>query len=1491
MQRARTLVALLAAALAGNQASRAAAPPSVDLTKEPTLYVVGYAHLDTQWRWMYPQSIREYLPATLQDNFRLFETYPSYIFNFSGSRRYQMMKEYYPEDYARLKAYVAAGRWFPCGSSVDENDANVPSAESFVRHILYGNRFFRREFGVASDEYMLPDCFGFPAALPSLLAHCGIIGFSTQKLTWGSAVGIPFKIGVWEGPDGRSVIAALDPGSYVGEILENLAESDGWKERINANGQASGVFADYHYFGTGDRGGAPVEKSVELLEKSIATKGPVRVISSQADWLFKAIPSSLREKLPHYKGELLLTEHSAGSITSQAFMKRCNRKNELLADAAERASLAAWWLGGADYPAEKLEKAWTLLLGSQMHDILPGTSHPTAYDYSWNDELLAANQFAAVLEHGASVVARALDTRGDGTSLVLFNPLSVEREDVVEAELPGDAASARGVTVVGPDGRAVAAQICGPAAQGVRIAFVARLPSVAFVVYHAKLTNAEQPDSTSLRVAEKRLENDRYVVTLNDDGDVASIRDKSADRELLAGPVRMGLHYENPRSFPAWNQDWADRQLPPKEFVSGPAAFRVVERGPARVAVEVVRQLGPSTFIQQIRLCSGEAGQRVEFVNRIDWAARERSLRVAFPLTVSNEKASYDVQVGVIERGNNHEKRYENPSHQWFDLTDAKGDYGVTVMNDCKYGSDKPADNTVRLTLLHTPGTRGGFGDQATQDVGRHRVLFALAGHKGDWREGRSAVQAARLNQPIIAFRASPHEGSLGKSFSLLRISSEDVRVSAMKKAEDGDDVIVRLRELTGRAAKGVQVALAGAITAAREVDGQERPIGPAQVRDGALAADLGGFELRAYALKLAAPSASVARPAGAALTLDFDTAVATAAPPRPVAKDSADGKADAKDADNSPGGDAGAMPAQRDAGGTSAPQGGETPASQGGAGRMLAAQENAVAMDAQGRSYPAEQLPAKLVVEDAAFVLGPCAAGAKNALTCRGQSLKLPAGSFDRLCLLWASSGGDVQTTIEIDGKGLPVRVRDWTGFVGRWDRRLWDGEVPELNFGWSNELAGIEPGHVNPEPVAWYCSHHHTRSGDAYYQYCYLYKSELGLPAGAKDLRLPNDQRIKLFAACVVGGGGRELTAAAPLFDTLEDHVQDAPRIVPDGGSFSDAVDVRIEPRLYWRPGSVRYTTDGSTPTADAAAYHGPFSVSRSAVIRAAVIDAGGNCGPVASATLDVNDVTPPSVTSVGGGYQSTEVRVRFSEPVAESARKPENYTLEPAVAVKSAHRGDDSRTIVLDLAAPPETGRAYRLTMTGIEDISPARNTAKSVVKELLVKGPVYRLAEVSSEQFGSEIRDVTGLPVKAGDAWTLNMWVRISKQPHNRTVIAGFGKCEQSADGVARYLAKFANGVRFWSHDRDVDSRTPLDLDRWQMLTATYDGRTLRLYKDGRKIGQSEVGLADDENVIRFAPPDPWENKRRFDGQIREFSIWDSAFSDQAVQALRDANPVP
>ena len=1424
-------------------------PETVDLT-QPTLYVVGYAHLDTQWRWTYLDTIRDFIPATMTRNYRLFEKYPSYVFNFGGSRRYEMMEEYYPDDYAKLKDYVRDGRWFPCGSSVDENDANVPSAESQIRHALYGNRYFRREFGVASDEFMLPDCFGFPASLPSVLAHCGIKGFSTQKLTWNAVVPIPFKVGVWEGPDGRSVIAALDPGSYVGDVREDLSRSDSWSQRIDNNGKRSGVYVDYHYYGTGDTGGAPKEPSVAMVEESVKNgRDPgakIHVISGPADAMYNAISEEQRSKLPTYKGELELTQHSAGSVTSQAYMKRWNRKNELLADAAEKAAVSAWWLGSGSYPAARLEKAWNLVLGSQMHDILPGTSVPLAYDLSWNDEIIAANQFGAVLTDAARSVISAMDTAADGTSVVIFNPLGWERSDLIEAEIPYQGVAPLGVVVTGPDGKQAPAQIIAAADGVAKVAFVASAPSVGFASYAVDLQTAEKEAQVSaLKVSDdaRRLENECYVVKVNDQGDVSSIFDKRAREELLAAPARIGLFYENPSQWPAWNQDWTDRVKPATSFVGdvGPVTFTVVEDGPARVAVEIARQAEGSTFTQQVRLAA--SGDRVEFDTVVDWQTRERSVRAEFPLTASNPTATFDLSAGAIERGNGHESQYEYGFHQWFDLTDSSGKYGATVICDSKYGCDKPTDNTVRLTMVYTPGVRGGYPDQASQDIGRHHITYAIQGHKGDWREERSFQQAAQLNQPLVPFRAAEHDGALGKSFSLVQVSDPRVSVQALKKAEDSEEVIIRLREHTGKPVRGVKVSVGNEVLAAREVDGQERPVGNAAVRDGDLVTDMGGFELRAYALRVAEPSAeqSVAATRSTPIALDFDTDVIST-------------NADRTD------------------------------------GNMTSGHE----------SYPAEQIPQKVQVGDVTFELGSGSRdGQKNAVTAKGQQIKLPSGSFDRVYLLAASSDGDVEASFTVDGQSTTVTVQDWGGYVGQWDRRDWPGDVFDPRYPWgSSEPIGLEPGFTKPGEIAWYVSHHHTPSGgdkgsDALYRYCYMYKVGLDVPKGATSITIPNDPRVKVLAVSAVSEPDPSTVPAAPLFDTLQGHKQGPPNVAAIDaptdatGTFTDSVSVEIQPGLYWRQGAFRYTTDGSNPTADSPTYDGPITLNDTATVQVAAQYTDGTIGPVASRTVKVNDRTPPSVTGVNAMYETPLITLNFSEPV--SRVQAADIRIEPSVEIRSVQTSNDGRTATVQLASPPQVGRNYTVRVANVKDVSPAGNMMRAANLPFSVPGPVFTMDKIGADQFGKSITNIEGLPVHAGDSWTINVWVKMDKQPTNHTVLVGFGKCDLTRPGQARYLCKFANGVHMWSHNQDAPGAEQYDLNRWQMITATFDGSNARVYKDGKLIGERAVRLADDDNVINIAPVDPWDKRYRFEGELSGLSFWDTALPEQAIKTLTTSRP--
>jgi len=1076
-----------------------------DLSKEPTLYVVAYSHLDTQWRWEYPRVINDYIPKTMHDNFALIEKYPHYVFNFSGANRYRMMKEYWPADYARVKQYVAAGRWFPAGSSMEESDVNVPSAESIFRQILYGNQFFRREFGKTSAEYMLPDCFGFPASLPSILAHAGIKGFSTQKLTWNSANGIPFNVGWWQGPDGRGVIAALNPGSYGGQIRRDISNSpshgptgsslqEDWPRRVHLNGKVSGVFTDYHYYGTGDTGGAPREDSVRMME-AIVTKNPslvpgtpvvgdgsIKVVSATAEEMFLNIRPEQIKGLPRYEGDLLLTDHSAGSITSQSYQKYWNRQNELLADAAEKASVGAMLLGSRTYPQQRLNNAWTLVMGGQFHDILPGTSTPKAFEFSWNDDVIALNQFASVLTSATEGIVERLDTQTNGTAIVVYNPLNVEREDVVEAKV---SLSGEPVRVVGPDGREVPSQVVGE-----KLLFLARVGAVGYAVYDVdRGLGRDASVATNLKVKDLSLENGRYRVELNRDGDVASVFDKKLNRELIAAPLRLAIKNDTPAQWPAWNMDWTDQQKPPRAYVSGPAKIRVVENGPVRVAIEIVRETEGSKFQQTVRLSAGDAGNRVEFSNVIEWKTSNVNLKATFPLAASNPKATYNEGIGTIERGNNDERKFEVPSHQWFDLTDKSGSFGVTILSDCKYGSDKPDDKTLRLTLLRTPGIgpRAGYADQSTQDWGRHEFVYGLAAHGGDWRREQTDWQAQRLNQPLIAFQSSKHPGRLGKKFSILRVNNSRVRVLALKKAEDSDEVIVRIVELDGREAPDVRISFPSAVVSAREVNGQELPIGKATIAKGQLVTSLSKFQPRTFAVKLAPQSLRSAFPQSRPIPLPYDFAVANS-----------DGE------------------------------------------RMRAG------FDGEGAALPAEMLPREIAYGPITFRM---ASGNANAVVPRGQTIQLPAGTR-RLYVLAASINNDEKVTFRVDNDPRELTIQTWNGFIGQWDNRQWkrtEVQVPprtpppdvpsdiaavlqrtRTRVDPYGEMVGITPGFIKRAPLAWFASHHHTAAGtNEAYAYSYLFAYEIDVPANARVLTLPNNDRIRILA--ITGSNERQRVTPA--------------------------------------------------------------------------------------------------------------------------------------------------------------------------------------------------------------------------------------------------------------------------------------------------------------------------------------------------------------------------
>lgn len=522
----------------------AGSPPAAqaqDSGKKYKVYMVSNSHLDTQWRWDVKATIDDYLYNTAVQNLALLEKYPHYVFNFEGAVKYEWIKEYYPHLFERIRKFVADGRWNISGASFEANDPNMPSSESFIRNILLAQEFYKKEFGIKSKDMFLPDCFGFSQVMPTLGHHCGLIGFSTQKLSWRTEplVGdskTPFPIGLWEGVDGARIMVALEPGRYSwnefpeGDLSANeeLAES----ARKSPFGIAYRYYGNKLANGAGDHGGSALPRSIQLLEEGITNgKGPVQLVSATSSQLYEDyMPYGNHPELPVFVGEMPLDVHAPGCYTSQAEMKRYNRRNEQLADAAERSAVIADWMGAVPYPKEALNDAWKRFLWHQFHDDLTGTSIWEAYTYSWNDEFLAQGQFCDVILASAGAAASVMDTRAKGSPVLVYNPAAYSRRSLVEAtvDLP---AEAEGVAVYAPDGKAVPAQIVARDGARATVLFAAAMEPVSYAVYDVRAGKAGK--GKVLRASDNTLENRVYKVTLDANGDIASVIDKRNGRDLV----------------------------------------------------------------------------------------------------------------------------------------------------------------------------------------------------------------------------------------------------------------------------------------------------------------------------------------------------------------------------------------------------------------------------------------------------------------------------------------------------------------------------------------------------------------------------------------------------------------------------------------------------------------------------------------------------------------------------------------------------------------------------------------------------------------------------------------------------------------------------------------------------------------------------------------------------------------------------------------------
>ncbi len=965
-------------------------PSSAAADEEPSgkLYVVAISHLDTQYLWDINETILFLIPSTFQGSFNQLDDYPDYRFSWEGSFRYRLLEEYNPDIHEELQAYMDSGQWSPAGGSVEGGDVNIPSPEALIRQFLYGNRYFRSRYGRESLDVFLPDCFGFAYSLPSIAAHCGRIGFSTAKLEiMETAVDLPFAIGVWEGPDGHSIVASLKNGHYRDQIESDLSNDPEVLARIEQQRQQSGLDLAMMYFGTGDSGGSVNRDSLEKLQESINGDGPVEVISAASDQLFRDLDENDIAALPIYKGELLLSTHGTGTLTSQSALKLWNRQNEALAQAAERLSVIADWMKTQPYPKDAIDEAWMRVLNQHFHDNLTGTSIPQALRFSWNDERVAQNRFATLISGGMGAVAQVLDTNVEGKPLAVYNTLAFDREEAVTALVRYNTSAPQAVRVFDPDGKEVPSQMQVVSDTVLEVTFVAAIPSVGVVVYDVRESETPCEMSKGLQASENALENDRYRLELDGNGNIASLFDKNTEQEFLAAPVALQILDDRPDRYPAWEIRYEDVSAAPRSVVSAPAQVRVTRNGPALVEVEVTRHAGDSTFVEKIGLGAGSSMAFPLIDYAIDWQTLGSLLKLSVTFPTDAAQATYDLGLGVIERPVNTERLYEAPAQQWADLSNKDKSRGLTVINDSRYGWDRPSENELRLTLLHTP-TGEPDSDrkfQYLQDLGSHTLRTALFPHTGDWLDD-SVRAAAVVNRPLLVAQLSKHAGDLGRHASFLQLDHTGLQLMAMKAAEDGNGYVLRLRETQNRTLSGVALTMGDGISAAWELDGEERELNSLDVDNGKLLLDFKPFELRTMRVNLVSSMIESDPSSSRSVELSFDSDVVS------LDANRADGGFD----------------------------------------------------ETTDSAYPGEQWPDKVTVMGVQFKLGSSVEGENNALSCKGQTITIDPVPGERLYLLAAASEA-VEESFIIDGQSFPLHIGAFDAWIGQWHSLVVNGEVVE--------------------------------------------------------------------------------------------------------------------------------------------------------------------------------------------------------------------------------------------------------------------------------------------------------------------------------------------------------------------------------------------------------------------------------------------------------------
>jgi alpha-mannosidase len=802
------------------------------------VHLIGQSHIDLVFLWHYREFLRK-IGRTHASTLRLMEEFPFFTFSQSQPLMYKEMKRLYPGMYQQIKQRVKEGRWDVIGGMWVEPDSNLPSGESFVRQLLFGSRFYQKEFGITPHTCWMPDCFGNCYTLPQILAKSGIEFFVTHKMSvWNDTN--PWKLNQfwWEAPDGSRVFAVVPPTHFAGTADPDHIAAH-WRKYVEHD--KDNIGQSLYCYGWGDGGGGVDREMLNYIKRYVEHSGKVPGLPHVAPAKLEKALTEMRDKakgmnLTVWKNELYLEAHR-GVHTTKARLKKLNRYAEFLYREAELYSSIAGTMGTA-YPQDRINAGWERLLTNQFHDSLPGSHIKDVYG-----DLL--NEYQEAISVGEDVRAKALQTiakniaapRMPGKPFAVFNALPTAASLLVSLDEKG----VGDCTIADESGTPLPAQRITRLDGSRTVVFYASdVPAIGYKVFC--LAKAKPVAVKSMMTMTKsKLENDFFVVKLNGEGEIVSLVDKRAGREVIKhnGKGNVFKIYEDiPSAYEAWDitLQYLDRELTPEkgEVSEG-------ENGPVCAWVTVRKKFFNSVLRQKIIIYRDIP--RIDFETEIDWVERKKLLKVGFDVDIMSTHYTSDIPFGTIDRPNYRfvdadKGKFEVCAHQWIDMS--QEDYGVSILNDCKYGHEV-TEQSMRLTLLKGPT----FPDPDS-DIELHHFTYSLYPHAGSWQQARTIQRALELNVPSHAVMLDETKGALPASYSFAEVSNPNITLEVLKKAEDSDDCILRVVDRCGQTAQ-TSVRLFAKIKKAVECDLMEREL---KTRDVAIKDDVLAFTIRPYEIK-----------------------------------------------------------------------------------------------------------------------------------------------------------------------------------------------------------------------------------------------------------------------------------------------------------------------------------------------------------------------------------------------------------------------------------------------------------------------------------------------------------------------------------------------------------------------------------------------------------------------------------------------------------------